>query len=51
MKREVCFIDSGFKINNSELDRKIKKKECMEVAKLLPADDRLELLRGCGLID
>ena len=42
---------TGFRLNISEMDRKIERKECMEVAKLLPANDRLKLLRGCGLID
>ena len=47
------FVDpfTGWALNLSEGDRRRKKKECMEVAKLLPADDRLKLLRGCGLID
>ena len=42
--------DTGSRLNLSEMD-KWKRKECMEVTKLLPADDRLKLLRGCGLID
>ena len=42
---------TGFRLNMSEMDRKREKKVCMEVAKLLPANDRLKLLRGCGLID
>ena len=42
---------TGYRLNLSEMERRIKKEECMEVAKLLPADDRLKLLRGCGLID
>ena len=33
------------------LNREGKQRECMEVAKLLPADDRLEYLRSCGVID
>ena len=43
--------NTGYRLNMSELDRKIERKECMEVAKLLPADERLQLLRGCGLIN
>ena len=42
---------TGYRLNLSEMDREIDRKECMEVAKLLPADDRLEYLRGCGVID
>ena len=42
---------TGHAIDLNKLQKSHKKKECMEVAKLLPADDRLELLRGCGLID
>ena len=41
----------GLKINMNELQKQIKKNECMKVAKLLPADDRLEYLRSCGVID
>ena len=41
----------GLKINMNELQKQIKKNECMKVAKLLPVDDRLEYLRGCGVID
>ena len=33
------------------LNREGKQRECMEVAKLLPADDRLKYLRGCGYFD
>ena len=33
------------------LNREGKQRECMEVAKLLPAGDRLEYLRSCGVID
>ena len=43
--------DTGFRLNLSEMGRKREKKVCMEVAKLLPADDRLKLLKGCGLIN
>ena len=42
--------DTGFRLNLSEM-KQWEREECMEVAKLLPADDRLKLLRGCGLID
>ena len=47
------FVDpfTGFAMCLTCAERRRKKKECMEVAKLLPADDRLKLLRGCGLID
>ena len=41
----------GFKLDLNKLDKAIEKKECLEVAKLLPANDRLEYLRGCGVID
>ena len=52
-KPDKIWVDpfTGFKVNNSELDRRIKKNECIKVAKLLPADDRLEYLRGCGALD
>ena len=43
--------NTGQRLNLSEMDRKWDKKECMKVAKLLPADDRLEYLRGCGALD
>ena len=42
---------TGFKIDLNKLQNSQKKKECMEVAKLLPASDRLEYLRSCGVID
>jgi hypothetical protein len=47
------YIDpfTGFAIDLNKLQKSYKKKECMEVAKLLPADDRLEYLRSCGVID
>ncbi len=41
----------GLKIDGNALNKAIKKNECMKVAKLLPADDRLEYLRSCGVID
>ena len=47
----VKYEGKGLKIDGNALQKQIKKNECMKVAKLLPADDRLELLRGCGLID
>ena len=52
-KPDKIWVDprTGFRLNLSEMDRKRKREECMKVAKLLPADDRLEYLRGCGLID
>ena len=52
-KPDKIWVDpfTGFKVNNSELDRRIKKNECIKVAKLLPVDDRLKYLRECGVID
>jgi hypothetical protein len=52
-KPDKIWIDprSKLRLNLSEMGRKREKKECMEVAKLLPTDGRLKLLRGCGLID
>ncbi len=42
---------TGYRLNLSEMDRRMKKEECMEVAKLLPADDRLKYLRECVALD
>ena len=52
-KPDEYWVDprTGYRLNLSEMDRRIDKNECMKVAKLLPADDRLEYLRGCGVID
>ena len=41
----------GVKIDGNALNKAFKKKECMNVAKLLPASDRVEYLRSCGVID
>ena len=41
----------GITIDGNALNKAIKKNECMNVAKLLPADDRLKYLRGCGYFD
>ena len=41
----------GLIINGNTLNKAFKKKECMNVAKILPADDRLKYLRECGVID
>ena len=47
----VKYEGKGLKIDGNELQKQIKKNECMKVAKLLPADDRLEYLRSCGVIE
>ncbi len=52
-KPDEYWVDprTGYRLNLSEMDRRIDKNECMKVAKLLPADDRLKYLRGCGYFD
>ena len=41
----------GITIDGNALNKAFKKKECMNVAKVLPADDRLKYLRECGYFD
>ena len=41
----------GITIDGNKLENAFKRKRCMEVAKLLPASDRLEYLRECGALD
>ena len=52
-KPDKYFVDpfTGWRMNLSKDDRRRKREECMKVAKLLPADDRLEYLRSCGALD
>ena len=47
----VKYEGKGLIINGNALNKAFKKKECMNVAKMLPADDRLKYLRGCGYFD
>ena len=45
----------GYAIDLKEQDKQLESEgkylQCMQVAKLLPADDRLKYLRECGAID
>jgi hypothetical protein len=39
---------TGYKLNLSKVGGRA---DCMLVVKILPANDRIKLLRGCGLVD
>ena len=47
----VKYEGKGLKIDGNALNKSFKKKECMNVAKMLPANDRLKYLTECGYFD
>ena len=47
----VKYEGKGLIINKNALNKAFKKKECMNVAKILPANDRHKYLQECGYFD